>query len=69
MFIDLVIEQTLMQSLKSTGGLTRGSRMTEHQRAVSTMSSPVSFAYNYTMQEFCRTVYTTSEQHIEASAS
>ena len=31
---DLVIEQTLlMRSLKSTGGLTWGSGMTEHQRA------------------------------------
>ena len=31
---DLVIEQTLMRSLKSTGGLIRGSGMTEHQRDV-----------------------------------
>ena len=34
---DLVIEQTLMRSLKSTGGLTHGSGMTEHQRACWTM--------------------------------
>ena len=34
---DLVIEQTLMRSLKSTDGLTRGSGMTEHQRARWTM--------------------------------
>ena len=33
------------------------------------MSSPVSSTYNYAMQEFCRTVYTTSGQHKEASAS
>ncbi len=37
---DLVIEQTLKRSLKSTGELTRGSGMTEHQRDVSTMSAP-----------------------------
>ena len=43
---DFVIEQTLMQS---TGGLTRGSGMTEHQRDVWTMSTPVSSANNYAM--------------------
>ena len=34
---DLVIEQTHMRSLKSTGGLTRGSGMTAHQRGRWTM--------------------------------
>ena len=34
---DLVIEQTFMRSLKSTGGLTHGSGMTEHQNACWTM--------------------------------
>ena len=31
---DLVIEQELMRSLKTSGGLTRGSRMSESQRAI-----------------------------------
>ena len=31
------------------------------------MSAPVSSAYNYAMQEFCETVYTTSDQHKDAS--
>jgi len=66
---DLLIEQTLMRSLKTTGGLTRGSGMTEHQRAVWTMSAPISSSYNYAMQEFNNTVYTTSEQHKEATLS
>ena len=66
---DLVIEQTVMWSLKSTGGLTRGSGITEHQREFWTMSAPVSSAYNYAMQEFSNTVYTTSEQHKEATTS
>ena len=34
---DLVIEQTLMRSLKSTGGLIHGSVMTEHQNICWTM--------------------------------
>lgn len=66
---DLVIEQTLMRSLKSTGGLTRGSGMSEHQRAIWTMSSPVSSAYNFAMQEFCGMRYTTSEQHKEVATA
>ena len=64
---DLVIEQTLMRSLKSTGGLTRGSGMTEHQRAVWTMSAPISSTYNLAMQDFNNTMYTTSEQHKETT--
>jgi hypothetical protein len=66
---DLVIEQTLMRSLKSTGGLTRGSGMTEHQRAVWTMSAPICSSYNYAMQNYTNTAYTTSEQHKEATTS
>ena len=50
------------------GELTRGSGMTEHQRAVWTMSAIVSSPYNYAMQEFFETVYTTSDQHKDASA-
>jgi len=66
---DLVIEQTLMRSLKSTGGLTRGSGMTEEQRALWTLSSPVCSEYNVAMQEFNDCTYTSSEQHKEATKS
>ena len=38
---DLVIEQVLMKSLKSTGGLTRGRGMDEAQRIVWLLSNPV----------------------------
>ncbi len=62
---DLVIEQTLMRSLKSTGGLTRGSGMNEEQRALWTMSLPITSEYNNAMQEFNNLSYTTSEQHKE----
>ena len=43
--------------------------MTEHQRAVWLMSAPISSAYNYAMQNFNNKIYTTSEQHKEATAS
>ena len=57
---DLVIEQTLMKSLKSAGGLTRGSHMTEEQRALWTMSSPVSSEYYSALQDFYYRVFTAS---------
>ena len=66
---NLVIEQTLMQSLKSTGRLTRGSDMTEHQRGLWTMSVPISSAYNFAMQDFSNTLHLSSEQHKKATLS
>lgn len=66
---DLVIEQTLMRSLKSTGGLTRGSHMTEEQRALWTLSSPVCSEYNSALQDFNHCVLTTSEQHKEGAVA
>ena len=66
---DLVIEQTLMRSLKSTGGLTRGSGMSEEQRSLWTMSVPITSEYNNAMQEFNHVSYTTSEQHKESTGS
>ena len=37
---DLVIEQVLMRSLKTSGGLTRGRGMTENQRLLWLLSRP-----------------------------
>ncbi|KAG7165603.1 hypothetical protein Hamer_G013102 [Homarus americanus] len=64
---DLVIEQTLMRSLKSSGGLTHGSGMTEEMCALWTMSIPITSEYNNAMQEFNDLTYTTSEQHREST--
>ena len=50
---DLMIEQTLMRSLKTSGGLTRGS---EHTSA----------EYNFAMQSLTKMEYTTSVQHKSA---
>ena len=66
---DLVIEQTLMRTLKSNGGLTRGSGMTDEQRIVWTMSLPVSSLYNLAMQDFTDTTYASSEQHMDIAQS
>jgi hypothetical protein len=66
---DLVIEQTLMQSLKTTGGFTPESGMSEEQRALWTMSSPITSAYNCAMQELTKQTYTTSHQHKDLTES
>ncbi|KAK3892155.1 hypothetical protein Pcinc_003991 [Petrolisthes cinctipes] len=56
---DLVIEQTLMPSLRSSGGLTHGSGMTKEMRGLWTMSIPITSEYNNAMQEFSGLNYTT----------
>ena len=66
---DLVIEQTLMRSLKSTGGLTHGSKMTEEHLALWTMSAPITSEVNVAMQDFNDLTYATSEQHKEATGA
>lgn len=60
---DLVIEQVLMRSLKTSGGLTRGRGMGESQRTVWLLSSPVCADVNYAMQDFTSIKCTTSNQH------
>ena len=60
---DLVIEQALMHSIKSYGGLTRGRVMTELQHAIWQLSTPVTAEINHAMQEFTGIKYQTSDQH------
>ena len=66
---DLVIEQALMRSLKSTGGLTRGRGMPECQRSIWTLSMPICAQINESMQDLAGPTYSTSEQHVESSRS
>ena len=54
---DLVIEQVLMRSLKTNGGLTRGRGMTEQQRLVWSLSMPACGEMNKTMQELTGVSY------------
>lgn len=66
---DLVIEQSLMRSLKSVGGLTHGRGMTESLRAVWVLSMPVSSQVNECMQELTGLTYSTRDQHRDESQS
>ena len=65
---DLIIEQVLMRSLKSAGGLTRGRGMTELQRAQWLLSAPAMAEVNHAMQEFTGvSTYEDNNQHKETS--
>ena len=54
---DMIIEQVLMRSLKTTGG------MTESQRLVWLLSTPACAQVNCAMQEVTEVSYTTIDQH------
>lgn len=49
--MDLVIEQVLMRSLKTSGELTRGRGMTEQQRLIWLLSMPACAETNRSTQE------------------
>lgn len=66
---DLVIEQCLMRSVKTTGGLTRGRGMTETQRLIWVLSTPACAEINNAMQELTSVTYATSEQHKDSTKS
>lgn len=66
---DLSIEQILMRSLKTTGGLTIGRGMSEYQRGLWLLSSPICAEVTQSSQMLTEVNYNTSEQHKEASKS
>ena len=65
LWTDLTIEQTLMRSLKSRGGLTSGRGLSEPVRHLWTMSLNVCSAIHYAMTTLSKTAFTSSEQYIE----
>ncbi len=60
---DLVIEQVLVRSMKTSGGLTRCRGMTETQRLVRLMAHPICAEVNNARQQLTDVQYNTSEQH------
>ena len=64
---DLIIEQTLMRSVKITGGMTRGKGMFEIQRAQWLFSMPACSSIDNAMQDFENFQYCTSDQQKESS--
>ena len=66
---DLIIEQVLIGSIKTHGGLTRGKGMTKKKRLVWVLSMPVCASINETMHKFSGVSYETSDQHKDVSAA
>ena len=64
---DLIIEQVLMRSLKTSGGLTRGRGMSETQRLIWLLSMPATAEINEATQEFTEVTFSSSEQHKDTS--
>jgi hypothetical protein len=60
---DLIIEQVLMRSLKTTGGLTRGSGMSEQQRVTWLLSTPACAQTSCAMQDLVGVQCEQSEQN------
>ena len=59
----LMIEQVLMRSMKTSGGLTRGRGMTAEQRLTWLLAMPSCAEVNRAMQELSGAKYSTNELH------
>ena len=66
---DLVNEQVLMRSLKTTSELTRGRGMTEQQRLTWSISRPICCEVNACLQSLTVTAYVSSDQHVDCLPS
>ena len=66
---DYVIETCLMRNLKTSGGLTQGSGMTETQRTQWTLSMPVCAEVHNSMQDLSSTKKYSGEQNIDFGPS
>ena len=60
---DLVIEQVLMRSIKTIGGLTRGRGMTEQQCVIWSLAMPACTEVNRGMQELTGVSFISGEQN------
>ena len=61
--LDLIIEQVLMRSLKTSGGLTRKRGMTDQQHLTWLLSKPACADVNCAMQRLTGVSYNTGEQN------
>ena len=66
---DHVIEQTLMRSLKSAGGFTRGTGFEDVQRHIYVLPRPSCAEVSTSIEELTDTKYISSDQHKSSSNS
>ena len=69
LWTDLIIEQVMMRSIKSRGGLTRGRGMTESVRLCWVYSMHKCAAIHHSMTELTKCYHKTSDQHVELGGS
>uniref|UniRef100_A0A6P7H5E5 Uncharacterized protein LOC114347235 n=1 Tax=Diabrotica virgifera virgifera TaxID=50390 RepID=A0A6P7H5E5_DIAVI len=66
---DMCIEQILMRSMKTKGGLTHGSGISDSVLSKWILTMPTSVTISDLIQSFCKVSFASSEQHIDARAS
>lgn len=66
---DLALEQALIRSIKTTGGITRGREFSESPRALWILSMPGCAEVNNAMMSFTGTILCSSDQHKENDVS
>ncbi|KYN50525.1 hypothetical protein ALC57_00165 [Trachymyrmex cornetzi] len=66
---DMTIEQVLMKSMKSAGGLTHGRGISDSVLCKWILSSIILTEISNEMENFCNVCYSTSEQHVDAGVS
>ncbi|CAH2218497.1 jg2186 [Pararge aegeria aegeria] len=66
---DMSIEQVLMRSMKTSGGLTHGRGITDSVLAKWVLTMPFLIDVSNSMQSFCNVAFITSEQHVDARPS
>ena len=69
LWTDLTIELTMMRSIKSLGGLTRGRRMDESTRNIWISKLRHCAAIEQNMRKITKTAHQTSEQHVQLGKS
>lgn len=69
LWTDLVIEQSMMRTLKSRGGLTKGRGMTESVTLTWIHSMHACAGIHSAMTELTNNQHKTSEQHVDLGAS
>lgn len=66
---DLTIEQTLMRSMKSCGGLTRGRGLTDSTLAKWLSAAGTCNTICSSLEEFCGVMFSSGEQHVDLRLS
>lgn len=65
MLSDMTIEQTLMRSMKSSGGLTYGRGITDSMLSKGVLGMPTSLRVTERNEDYCNVAYSTEEQQVE----